>query len=320
MNVNNIKGRPNFSSGQFLGYVLWKQTDGFHLRWTTKGDKKKTFQGKISYQNKLKITKIARPETEVKIHKTATNLIQWSATEKGRINGFDFVALGNFAVELRINNKKIKPKRIFLGQLIGRPPNNPIIIIQFISADEKVVEKDFKRKLKEKSKELLKEVEPEPLYESILKTQLKFQPVKEPEPVYEPEPEPEPVYEPEPEPVYEPEPEPVYEPEPEPVYEPEPEPVYEPEPEPVYEPEPEPVYEPEPEPVYEPEPEPEPIYKPDPEPIHEPEPEPIYEGLPEVKPESLEKETFELDVEPEKNDVENPDEEKKETEFSDENY
>ena len=47
MKVNNLKGRPNFSSGQFLGYVLWKQTDGFHLRWTTKGDKKKKpFRGK----------------------------------------------------------------------------------------------------------------------------------------------------------------------------------------------------------------------------------------------------------------------------------
>ena len=54
MNVNSIKGRPNFSSGQFLGYLLWKQTDGFHLRWTTKGDKKKNLSGEniISKQTK----------------------------------------------------------------------------------------------------------------------------------------------------------------------------------------------------------------------------------------------------------------------------
>ncbi|MFX0167205.1 MAG: hypothetical protein ACFE9V_17930, partial [Candidatus Hodarchaeota archaeon] len=187
MKVNNIKGRPKFSSGQFLGYVLWKQTDGFHLRWTTKGDKKKKFQGKISYQDKLKITKIVRPETKVKIHKTTTNLIQWSATERGRINGFDFFTSGNFALELRINNRRIKTKRIFLGQLIERPPKNPFIIIQSISADEKIVEKDFIRKLKEKSRDTLEEVEPEPIYESILKAQPTFQSVKEPEPVYGPE-------------------------------------------------------------------------------------------------------------------------------------
>ena len=45
MKVNNIRGRPKFSSGQFLGYVLWKQTDGFHLRWITKGNKKKNLSG-----------------------------------------------------------------------------------------------------------------------------------------------------------------------------------------------------------------------------------------------------------------------------------
>ncbi|MFX1427787.1 MAG: hypothetical protein ACFFBE_15140, partial [Promethearchaeota archaeon] len=200
MKVYNIKGRPEFTAGQFLGYVLWKQTDGFHLRWTTKGDKKKTFQGKISYQNKLKITRIVRPESNVKIHKSTTNLIQWSATERGRVNGFDFFASGNFAVELRINKKKIKPKRIYLGQLIGRPRNNPFLIIQFISADEKGAEKDFIKKLREKIREPLKEVEPEPIYESILKTQPRFQSESEPEPVYEPIPELEP--EPEPEPVY----------------------------------------------------------------------------------------------------------------------
>ena len=277
MNVNILKGRPNFSSGQFLGYVLWKQTDGFHLRWTTKGDKQKTFQGKISYQNKLKITKIARPETEVKIHETTTNLIQWSATERGRINGFDFFASGNFAVELRINNKK----------LIERPRNNPFIIIQFISADEKVVEKDFMRKLKEKSREPLKEVEPEPIYESILKTQPKFQPVKESEPVSEPTPEPEP--------------EPVYKPTPEP----EPEPVYEPTPEP--EPEPEPIYEPIPETESKPEPE---LYK---------ESKAIYETLPEPKPESLHENGIEtepeLESKPETYEEEKSEEENREEEY-----
>ncbi|MFX1281785.1 MAG: hypothetical protein ACFFA3_20720, partial [Promethearchaeota archaeon] len=170
MKVYNLKGRPNFSSGQFLGYVMWKQTDGFHLRWTTKGDKKKTFQGKISYQDKLKVTRITRPETEVKIQKSTKKLIQWSTTERGKINGFDFFATGNFAVELRVNNKKIKPKRIFLGQLIERPRNNPFIIFQYTSADEKIIEKDFMRKLREKSRDL-REVKPEPIYESILKNQ-----------------------------------------------------------------------------------------------------------------------------------------------------
>ena len=60
MNVREIKGRTDFSSGKFLGYVLWKQSDGFHLRWTTKGKKENQFQGKILCTTKVKITKIVK--------------------------------------------------------------------------------------------------------------------------------------------------------------------------------------------------------------------------------------------------------------------
>ena len=238
MNVNNIKGRPKFTSGQFLGYILWKQTDGFHLRWTTKRRKAYNFQGKIVFHPKLKITKIVRPETGIKIHETGEKTIQWNTIEKIKINGLDFVTPGNFTLELRINKKKIKPKSIFLGSQMKKPESNPFTITQ-ITTEEKL-KKEVKRKLKQKIKEPSREIEPAPIYELI--PELKYEPI--------PEPEPEPVYEPTPEP----EPESVYEPTPEPEPEPVYEPIPEPEPKPVYEP----IPEPEPEPVYEPTPEPEP--------------------------------------------------------------
>ena len=59
MIVRDIKGRPKFEPGQFLGYYLWKQSDGFHLRWSSKEGKTHSFQGKIVYQTKLKITRIS---------------------------------------------------------------------------------------------------------------------------------------------------------------------------------------------------------------------------------------------------------------------
>ena len=40
MNVKKLVGRTQFSAGEFLGYVLWKQSDGVHLSWTSKGKKK----------------------------------------------------------------------------------------------------------------------------------------------------------------------------------------------------------------------------------------------------------------------------------------
>ena len=250
MNVRDIKGRPKFESGVFLGYVLWKQLDGFHLRWTTKKRKIHKFQGKVAYHPKLRITRIVLPKSELKIYETGEKMIQWNSPEERKLNGIDFVTPGNFTLELRIDNKKVKPKMIFLGPEMKNPESNPFNIIQI--PEEKILEKEIKNKLDKKIQESLRELEPKAIYEYI------------------PESKPEPVYEPESEPAYEPEPEP--------------EPVYESEPEPAYEPEPEPAYESEPEPAYEPEPEPEPVYESAPK----PEIKPLYESLPEKKPEEIE--------------------------------
>jgi len=245
MNVKDLIGRPKFDSGQFLGYLLWKQSDGFHLRWSKKGTKEYYFEGKII--SETRIAQKLRIGTTDRLNESENRTIEWNTKKDEKMDGVDFLTGNNFKVELKINKKKVKPKNIFLGPKMINPEKNPFTVTGTVTEIQ------------------------EPIYKP------------KPEPVYEPESEP--TYEPEPEPTYEPEPEPTYEPEPEPepVYELEPEPTYEPEPEPTYEPEPEPTYEPEPEPTYEPEPEP--THEPEPEPTYEPEPEPESESEPKFKPE-----------------------------------
>jgi len=181
MNVNDLKGRPRFKSGQFLGYTLWKQSDGFHLRWTTEEDKEYNFQGKIISQTKLRITKRVRIESGDKINETEKNTIEWNTIVQRQIDGVDFLTPGNFTVELRINKKKIKPKSIFLGPQMIQPEKNPFNITQKIAEKKlKIDKKKAKKEPKIKVKEEIKE--PEPVYEPT--------PEPEPEPVYEHEPEP----------------------------------------------------------------------------------------------------------------------------------
>ncbi|MHA1986106.1 MAG: hypothetical protein ACW98D_05640, partial [Promethearchaeota archaeon] len=197
MNVNNIKGRLKLESGQFLGYALWKQSDGFHIRWITKGKKSYSFQGKITCQKKLKIYRKVRLEPGDEINEMENNMIEWQTTSKNKVVGLIFLTPGNFTVELRINRKKIKPKMIFLGPEMTHPKKNPFTIIHDID------ENNLQTRQQPKGKE---------------NNEVTTQPVSEP--IYEPtpEPEPEPIYEPSPEP--EPEPEPTYEPSPEPEPEP----------------------------------------------------------------------------------------------------
>ena len=177
MNVINIKGRPKFTSGQFLGYVLWKQSDGFHLRWTTEGNKASNFQGKVTSQTKLKIVKRVRLENEDNINATEKNTIEWNTKVKNQIDGVDFLTPGDFTVELRINKKKINPKNIFLGAQMIQPEKNPFTITQ-ITVKKKIERKKRKESIYEPTPE------PEPVYEPT--------PELEPEPIYEPTPEPEP--------------------------------------------------------------------------------------------------------------------------------
>ena len=299
MNVKKLKGRVDFEGKDILGYVLWKQSDGFHLRWTTSEKKTVKFQGKITFNEKFRIIKKYEPEDEDKIKEPGKNTIEWDSILKKGTEGLDFLTPGTFSLELRLNKKKVKPVSIFLGPEMIQPENNPFDILQTI---------------KEYSiPESVHEPAPEPVYE----------PIPEPisEPVNKPEPEliPESVHEPVPEltleQVYEPIseliPEPVHEPAPEPVYEPIPEPISEPVNKPEPELIPEPVHEPVPEltleQVYEPELEPTPEIRVDdmnirlgqwltqlvtyrdftPKKEIAPEPEIIYECLPETPPEPV---------------------------------
>jgi len=283
MNVKKIKGFPKFDSDRITGYVLWKQSDGFHLRWTPKGKKTQNFRGTIFFDDKVRITNWINPETENFVIITEKNSIEWNLMFKGQLDGFDFLTPGDITLDLRIKKKKVKPKEIFLGPDMLNPENNPFTITQIAPIEEEIVEPEL---VVDPDLELEHIAEPEP------------EPVVEPEPVAEPEPEP--VAEPEPDAVAELELEPTtaqavqeddtaritawflqalsrqaskpaeeereVAPEPEPIVEPEPEPIAEPEP--VIEPEPEPVAESEPEPIMEPAPvmvlEPEPIVEPKP--------------------------------------------------------
>ncbi|NHJ25130.1 MAG: hypothetical protein EAX89_11170 [Candidatus Lokiarchaeota archaeon] len=168
MNVKTILGKPDFIPGKFLGYVLWKQSDGFHLRWTIKGKKRQSFQGKIKCLDKIKIINVYRTENTYKVNETQKNTIEWNTVLDSELDGFDFLTPGDFEVELRIKNKMIKSKMIFLGSEMFRPENNPFKIIQspseLILGDESEII-DTKVKLEKDEKEIVFK-EPEPVYES----------------------------------------------------------------------------------------------------------------------------------------------------------
>ncbi|MFW9929346.1 MAG: hypothetical protein ACFFD1_08145 [Candidatus Thorarchaeota archaeon] len=277
MNVRQLKGKPVYTKKKFSGYMLWKQSNGFHLRWMTKKGKKHSFQGTLTYQGKVLITKKENIQIEDKLAKAEKKTIKWDVKGQDQLVGFNFLTPKSFTLELQIDNKNVKSKEIYLGPEMENPEENPFLI-------------DIPYK--------------ETVPKAVLEHEPKPTPISQAELEQVSQPEPEPVYQTKPKPFSQPEPEPVYQPKPKPVSQPEPGPVYELEgeffspdqrinnwltqlkdhrmvfkPEPAYEPEPEPAYQPEPEPVYEAEP----VYAH--EPLNEPEvePESVIESLPAYK-------------------------------------
>jgi hypothetical protein len=197
MNVKTILGKPTFIPGKFLGYVLWKQSDGFHLRWTVKGKKRQSFQGKVKCYDKVKVIKVHRIENTYKVNETQKNTIEWDTVLDSELDGFDFLTPGDFEVELRIKNKKIKPKMIFLGPEMEGPKDNPFKIIQppseLILGDESEII-DTETKLEEEEKKLSLKA-PEPAYEpeSIKESEQLIEQRLEEASTYEPAPIPTPA-------------------------------------------------------------------------------------------------------------------------------
>lgn len=64
---NIFDGRPAFAEGIDLGYYLWRDQDGWHVRWTTMGPMR-TFTGSVASEGgKLKSLKRVDVETERRV-------------------------------------------------------------------------------------------------------------------------------------------------------------------------------------------------------------------------------------------------------------
>jgi hypothetical protein len=287
MNVKELKGKPSINLKKFSGYLLWKKSNGFHIRWMTKKGKKDTFQGILTYQDKIMITEKINIQSEDKLSKKEGKTLKWEVKGQDQLVGFTFLTPRSFTLELKVNNKNLKPNKIFIGPNMLNPEDNPFMVDRPI---RKIVPKPVLSSIPE-SKPIFEssvELESEPLDDTapvpesktekseVFPAEPEYKPVTEPEPLDDtglaPESETERIKEIPIEPEYKPvpEPEPLYEEVPEsrsevenivesangPIYDlaRESESNYEPETEKIVEAESEPIFESEEEPFYDSEP------------------------------------------------------------------
>lgn len=130
------RGWPAFTEGDpgrlaresRLGYYIWHDDEGWHVRWTTAG-RDRAFSGTIRTNGEFRDVERVRLERPWDIVRRADREIAFRATASGGIDGFDFRTTGTvLTFDLLLDGQRIRPTLVFLGAVGAHPPAVPFTL------------------------------------------------------------------------------------------------------------------------------------------------------------------------------------------------
>ena len=83
-----VRGQPTIEDGKILGYFIWVDKAGFHLRWCTDG-KPYLFTGRIDADKPIKEIKDVREEPGGWAKIYGNRIVMFSKTSRGQVDGLD---------------------------------------------------------------------------------------------------------------------------------------------------------------------------------------------------------------------------------------
>ncbi len=127
--AGKVKGKPAFEDGGQVGFFIWADGEGFHLRWTSDG-KPTLFAGRIDLDRPLVgLTRVYKQGPGwVQTH--GDRIIMFSSTTRGDTDGFD-LALGRgrrLQMEMTIEGKEPAVEQVSFGAGGFHPPGFPLLI------------------------------------------------------------------------------------------------------------------------------------------------------------------------------------------------
>jgi len=127
--AGQVRGQPAIEEGKVLGYFIWVDKQGFHLRWCTDG-KPYLFTGRIDTDKPVKDLKNVRAEPGGWAKIYGGRIVMFSKTSRGPVDGLDLsVPQGRIVqIEFHIDGKEPTPEQIFLGGKGAHPKGVPLKI------------------------------------------------------------------------------------------------------------------------------------------------------------------------------------------------
>ncbi len=129
ISASKVKGTPDAATLNRRGMSLWKDGDGFHVRWNT--DSVPTlFTGRIDTDKPIKEMKRVFEQGSGWVKLSGDRIVLFSSTTRGTLDGFDLLVPGGSRIrlEMTIDGKQPEPQMVFMGKNGINPPGFPLLI------------------------------------------------------------------------------------------------------------------------------------------------------------------------------------------------
>jgi hypothetical protein len=125
----NAWGRPDFEKGDVVKVALWRDDDGWHIRWTTAGHKHR-FSGWIGAREgeftAIRAVRVERGDW-ARVSPNDKRLV-FDTTTDGGVDGFDFRSDGKqFTFKVEVDGED-RPERVFIGKNERNPKGIPFTL------------------------------------------------------------------------------------------------------------------------------------------------------------------------------------------------
>lgn len=125
------QGRPEFAPGAANGYFVWKDGDGWHVRWTNKGEKKFRYEGTITTSGSFSRFEAVEKDRKDTIRKVSDDRIVFDAQTQGKVDGVNFRTSPDSAsvtFDLREDGSRADVEKIRIGRNKERPHKVPFTL------------------------------------------------------------------------------------------------------------------------------------------------------------------------------------------------
>lgn len=123
-------GKPNFAPGESKGYFIWRDPQGWHIRWATKGQQR-VYSGSITSDAPFTACEGTAQGHDDAVALAAPHLIRFESRSSGGVKGLDFSLeerATKLSFDLQMDGAPVEPEWVRLGYRGNRPPGVPFTV------------------------------------------------------------------------------------------------------------------------------------------------------------------------------------------------